>query len=354
VPEASTLPRPDADTLLAWYDRHRRRLPWRALPGEVADPYRVWLSEIMLQQTTTVAAGPYFQRFLERFPDVATLAAGPLDDVLKLWAGLGYYARARNLFACARAVVEQHGGQFPSTEAELLGLPGVGPYTAAAVSAIAFDRKATPVDGNWERVVARLFAVEDALPASKPRLRNLSATLTPDLRPGDFAQAVMDLGATICTPRRPACVICPWALSCEARARGIQESLPRKAAKVARPERFGVVFWVERADGAVLLRRRPSKGLLGGMTELPTTVWGARVDRNAVIAQAPVRAPWHVKTGTVIHVFSHFALTLEVFTARVPQETAAPEGCWWANAGDVDGEALPSVFRKAVVLARSA
>jgi A/G-specific adenine glycosylase len=328
-------------------------LPWRAEPGARADPYRVWLSEIMLQQTTTAAAGPYFLRFLARFPNVEALAEAPIDDVLKLWAGLGYYARARNLHACARAIVADHGGGFPRTEAGLLALPGIGPYTAAAVAAIAFDEKATPVDGNWERVVARLFAVEEPLPAAKPRLRSLAATLTPDIRPGDFAQAVMDLGATICTPRRPACALCPWNGSCQARALGIQETLPRKAAKAAKPERFGAAFWATRADGSALLRRRPPTGLLGGMTEVPTTSWGPRLSKAEAQAMAPLEANWRQVMGTVTHVFSHFALTLDVHVALVPMTTGAPEGMWWAAAEDVDGEALPSVFRKVVALGRS-
>ena len=221
--------RADAGRLLRWYDRHRRVLPWRARKGERADPYRVWLSEIMLQQTTVKAVAPYYARFLARFPAVAELAAAPLEDVLKLWAGLGYYARARNLHACAKAVVERHGGTFPGSEEELRTLPGIGAYTAAAIAAIAFDQPASPVDGNIERVIARLFAVEEELPAAKPRIRALAESLTPQRRAGDFAQAMMDLGATICTPKKPACALCPWMASCAARERGDQESFPRKA-----------------------------------------------------------------------------------------------------------------------------
>src|SRR3954464_5323536 len=222
---------PSDAELLAWYDRHRRKLPWRALPGETPDPYRVWLSEIMLQQTPVRAVGPYFARFTARWADVGALAAAPLDDVLGLWAGLGYYARARNLHACARAVVERHGGEFPDDEDALRALPGIGAYTAAAIAAIAFDRRASPVDGNIERVIARLFAVEEELPGAKPRVRALAEQLTPQRRAGDFAQAMMDLGATLCTPGKPACVLCPWNDACAARARGDPERFPRKAAK---------------------------------------------------------------------------------------------------------------------------
>lgn len=340
---------PEAGALLAWYDRHRRRLPWRAEAGGRADPYRVWLSEIMLQQTTVAAAGPYFLKFLERFPDVAALAEAPLDDVLRLWAGLGYYARARNLHACAKAVAAR-GGIFPDTEAGLLELPGIGPYTAAAIAAIAFDRRATVVDGNVERVVTRLFAVEEELPRAKPAIRALAEPLTPAERPGDFAQAMMDLGATICTPKRPACSLCPWNDVCEARALGIQESFPRKAAKGARPARFGAAFFVTRPDGAVLLRRRTDKGLLGGMAEFPGSDWTAKFDREAAMAQAPLTAKWRKRTGSVTHVFSHFSLELQVFAAEVSQDTRAPETCWWSHEADV--EALPSVMRKVLALGR--
>ncbi len=341
--------RPEARALLAWYDRHRRRLPWRAERGEVPDPYRVWLSEIMLQQTTVAAAGPYFQKFLARFPDVFALAAAPSDDVMRLWAGLGYYARARNLHACAKEVAAR-GGTFPDTEEDLLELPGIGPYTAAAIAAIAFDRRATVVDGNVERVVTRLFAVEEEMPRAKPLIRALAQPLTPTRRPGDFAQAMMDLGATICTPKRPACSLCPWDHVCEAHARGDEESFPRKAAKTERPARFGAAFYVTREDGAVLLRRRPDKGLLGGMAELPGSAWTAAFDRASALAEAPLNAKWRKRTGVVRHVFSHFALELQVFAAEVPQKTPAPEDCWWSL--EADAEALPSVMKKALELGR--
>lgn len=352
---AETL-KPDPEVLLAWYDRNRRRLPWRAEGGVRADPYRVWLSEIMLQQTTVKAAGPYFLRFLERFPDVASLAAAPLDDVLKLWAGLGYYSRARNLHACAKTVVERHGGRFPQAEPELLALPGVGAYTAAAIAAIAFDRAAVVVDGNVERVMARLFAVETPMPSAKPRLRALAATVAPGARSGDFAQATMDLGATLCTPKKPACALCPWREPCAARREGAPETYPRRAPKPVRPTRRGVAFWIERADGAVLVRSRPPKGLLGGMTEIPTGAWAETLDLSAPLEalarQAPMAARWRRLPGGVTHVFSHFALELAVLAAEAPAGAPAPEGARWAAAEALGGEALPSVFRKVVALAR--
>src|SRR5438876_5375270 len=266
---------PDSAVLLAWYDRHRRNLPWRAPPGMPPDPYRVWLSEIMLQQTTVATVGPYFDRFVARWPDVSALAGATLDEVLPHWQGLGYYARARNLHACARAVADRHGGQFPGEPAALRALPGIGGYTAAAIAAIAFDHRAAAIDGNVERVVTRLFAVCQPLPAAKPRLRELAAALVPETRAGDFAQALMDLGATICTPRRPRCVLCPWRACCAAAASGLADDLPARVEKPERPLRYGVAFWLTRPDGAVLLRRRPEKGLLGGMIEIPSTPWRA-------------------------------------------------------------------------------
>jgi A/G-specific adenine glycosylase len=257
---------PEARDLLAWYDRHRRRMPWRALPGVSADPYAVWLSEIMLQQTTVTAVKPYFEAFLARWPTVEALSAAPVADVMAAWAGLGYYARARNLYKCAGVVATAHGGRFPSTEAELLELPGVGPYTAAAIAAIAFGRVATVVDGNVERVMARLFAVTAPLPGSKVLLKELAASLTPSKRAGDYAQGVMDLGATVCTPKSPKCMICPWAPSCVGRIKGIAETLPRKAPKAESPQRYGVAFWMERKDGSVFLqeRGRSSSSRTGG------------------------------------------------------------------------------------------
>jgi len=341
---------PGASELLAWYDRHRRTLPWRASPGERADPYRVWLSEIMLQQTTVKAVAPYYARFLERFPTVERLARAPLDDVLRAWAGLGYYARARNLHACAQAVTERHGGRFPSTEAGLAELPGIGPYTAAAIAAIAFDARATPVDGNIERVIARLFAVEDELPDAKPEIRRLAATLTPAQRAGDFAQAMMDLGATLCTPKKPACVLCPWMDDCAARARGDAETFPRKAAKREGKLRRGAAYVVVRADGHLLVRTRPVKGLLGGMTEVPTSAWTHDFDADTALAEAPylARARWERVPGVVTHVFTHFPLELAVHVARVAASARAPAGMRWIAMGEIPDAAFPNVMRKVI------
>jgi A/G-specific adenine glycosylase len=341
-------PTAQAAALLAWYDRHRRRLPWRAENGEKPDPYRVWLSEIMLQQTTVKAVGPYYGRFLARWPTIADLAAERLEEVLKLWAGLGYYARARNLHACARVIVQNHGGRFPQTEAELLTLPGIGAYTAAAIAAIAFSRKATPVDGNIERVVARLYAVEEPLPASKPAIRALAASLTPDIRAGDFAQAMMDLGATICTPKKPACSLCPWREPCVARERGDQETFPRKTPKAEGKLRRGAAFVVTRADGALLVRTRPDKGLLAKMTEVPTTAWSHHFDEADALADAPIKAKWHRVAGAVRHVFTHFPLELAVYRTRVPSSTRAPKHMRFIAADEIEGEAFPNVMRKVI------
>jgi A/G-specific adenine glycosylase len=352
---AKSCPQPTA--LLAWYDRHRRKLPWRAPPGQKrADPYRVWLSEIMLQQTTVKAVAPYYARFLARWDDVGALAAAPLDDVLKAWAGLGYYARARNLHTTARAVVERHGGKFPANATELRALPGIGDYTAAAIAAIAYDLPATPVDGNVERVVARLYAVTTPLPAAKPEIRRLAAGLTPQHRTGDFAQAMMDLGATLCTPKNPACALCPWNDSCAAHARGEAEALPRRTPKREGALRRGAAFVVRRADGMVLVRTRPAKGLLGAMTEVPTTQWLQSFAEGDALDGAPrfsvkmtkKRIAWRRVAGVVRHVFTHFPLELSVYTADVPARTPAPRDARWVSLASLSGEALPSVMRKVV------
>ena len=320
------------------------------MPGEAADPYRVWLSEIMLQQTTVAAVGPYFERFLTRFPTVQALAAAGEEEVMAAWAGLGYYARARNLHACARAVAAQ-GGVFPATLDGLRALPGIGPYTANAVAAIAFGVPVVPVDGNVERVAARLFAIDAPLPGGKPALAQAAAGLNASrvarARASDFAQALFDLGATICT-RRPACGLCPWHKDCRARALGIAETLPRRAAKAARPLRHGAHFWLTDRHGQVLLRRRPPKGLLGGMTELPGSEWRA-TPGPATEAQrhAPMPAAWR-PAGQVRHVFTHFELHLDVYAARVPAIRA--DG-FLRPADGLDDEALPSLMRKCVRLA---
>ncbi|MCB8820321.1 A/G-specific adenine glycosylase [Microvirga rosea] len=345
---ASRVTKPDPADLLTWYDRHRRDLPWRAKPGEAVDPYRVWLSEIMLQQTTVVAVRPFYQRFLEKFPTVSALAEAPVDAVMQAWAGLGYYSRARNLHACAKAVVEKHGGLFPGTEAELLKLPGVGAYTAAAVAAIAFNQPAAAVDGNVERVVSRLFMVEDPLPKAKPLIRTLTQDLVPADRPGDFAQALMDLGATICTPRRPACALCPWMTPCRARAEGLQETFPRKIKKEAGQLRRGAAFVVLRADDSILLRTRPPQGLLGGMAEAPTSIWEPDYEPSRAVLDAPLDARWQRLPGVVRHVFTHFPLELTILFAKVPKGTPAPEDMRWTLRRDLHEEALPGVMKKVI------
>jgi A/G-specific adenine glycosylase len=335
--------------LLDWYDRHRRRLPWRAAAGERPDPYRVWLSEIMLQQTGVKTVGPYFEKFLARWPDVVALGRASLDDVLRMWAGLGYYSRARNLHACAVAVLREHGGVFPDTEEGLRALPGIGPYTASAIAAIAFDRRTMPVDGNIERVVSRLYAVEEELPQAKPRIQELAATLLADTRAGDSAQALMDLGSSICTPKKPACALCPLNDDCLARVRGDQESFPRKAPKKSGTLRRGAAFIVTRGD-EILVRSRPEKGLLGGMTEVPGSDWLAGQQDKAALQQAPVLAGvarWHRKAGVVTHVFTHFPLELVIYTAKVPARTRAPKGMRWVPIATLADEALPNVMRKA-------
>jgi len=350
-PRQKPLPRKSpeiAPALLVWYDRHRRVLPWRAGKGETADPYPVWLSEIMLQQTTVATVGPYFARFLERWPTVHALAAAPLDHVLQQWAGLGYYARARNLHKCAIVLARGHGGAFPDTEAALLELPGIGAYTAAAIAAIAFDRSTNVVDGNVERVMARLHAEETPLPQAKPILKTLAAQHVPAKRAGDYAQALMDLGATICTPRKPKCVICPLVDVCTARRLGIQEELPRRSAKAEKPTRYGMAFVLQRADGAILLRRRVESGLLGGMMEVPSSEWlPRRRSDDDLLAAAPAKAAWTELPGTVRHTFTHFHLELRVMAAGIRGAARNVEGSFVALEA-LGGEALPSVMRKIV------
>ena len=341
-----------AQTVLAWYDREKRELPWRTEANEHPDPYRIWLSEIMLQQTTVKAVLPRYAGFLRRWPDIEALARAELGEVLAAWAGLGYYARARNLHACARVVAEQHGGRFPASEAGLRKLPGIGDYTAAAIASIAFGLRATPVDGNIERVVARLFALTTPLPAAKPKIRALAESLTPTARPGDFAQSLMDLGATICTPRRPACGLCPVRPECSGLAEGLAEALPYREEKAARPVRRGAAFVAIRSDGAVLLRERPLRGLLGGMLETPSSPWEeAAPNGNSVRDHAPLKAEWLKVPGRVEHIFTHFHLELAVYRAEVgpdavPKPAAEPERCRFVARRDLASAALPSVMRK--------
>jgi A/G-specific adenine glycosylase len=337
-----------SDELLAWYDRHARRLPWRVRPPQLPDPYQVWLSEIMLQQTTVAAVAPYFRAFISRWPTVRDLAAATLDEVLAAWAGLGYYARARNLHRCAGVVVEQHGGTFPDTEQALRQLPGIGAYTAAAIAAIAFARRAVVVDGNVERVMARMFAIAEALPGAKPLLRAAADSLTPGPRTGDYAQAVMDLGATVCTPRAPRCVICPWSGRCAARRRGDQEAFPVKAAKKARPRRRAIALLLMREDGAIWMRRRPAQGLLGGMLEVPSTAW---LDREPEVHEARSLLPglvWRETAGAVIHVFTHFQLETRVWIAHARAADGPDNQGMWIGIEKLGRSAIPSVMQKII------
>ncbi len=329
--------------LLAWYDKNARSLPWRARHGVTPDPYHVWLSEIMLQQTTVTTVKPYFEKFLQLFPTVADLAAAEDDAVMAAWAGLGYYSRARNLLKCARLVAQQHGGQFPDTEDALLKLPGIGPYTAAAIAAIAFNRQAAPVDGNIERVLARLYALETPLPALKTEIKAKNEKLVPKDQPGDFAQAMMDLGATLCTPKRPNCLICPWQKGCAAQKFGMQETLPKRAPKKPKPERRGTIYWLENSKGEVLLHRRPDKGLLGGMLCFPSTGWDTANDTD--LAQMPADE-WTALDAEVVHVFTHFRLTLDIQARNAPRGFKKPPQHIWLHPRDFADAALPSVMVK--------
>ncbi|WP_422514410.1 A/G-specific adenine glycosylase [Sphingomonas sp. 3-13AW] len=331
-----------APLLLDWYDANARSLPWRAPPGAPApDPYRVWLSEVMLQQTQVATVRPYFEKFVARWPDFTSLAAAEDAELMAAWAGLGYYARARNLLACARAVANLHGGVLPDTEAGLRTLPGLGAYTAAAIAAIAFGRRAVVVDANVERVVARLFALPQPLPAGRPAIRIATDSITPDLRAGDFAQAMMDLGSGICTPRAPRCLLCPVRAQCDGFATGEPEAFPRKVPKREKPHRHGTLFWLEH-DGRVLLVRRPGKGLLGGMRALPTGPWA---DTPPGFAEAPVEAEWRVMGG-VAHGFTHFRLSCAVAAATLPAQMAVPDGEWWPI-DSLDEAGMPTVFVRA-------
>ncbi|WP_101068401.1 A/G-specific adenine glycosylase [Roseovarius salinarum] len=343
---------PQAQALLDWYDAHARRLPWRVGPaaraaGRRPDPYRVWLSEIMLQQTTVAAVGKYFDRFTTLWPKVEDLAAAPDDRVMGEWAGLGYYARARNLLKCARVVAQDMGGRFPDTRDGLQALPGIGPYTAAAIAAIAFDRPETVVDGNVERVMARVFDIDTPLPGAKAELARAADTLTPKARPGDYAQAVMDLGATICTPKNPACGICPWMDACAARLAGSHAARPVKAPKKPKPVRRGIAYVTRRVDGAWLLERRPDSGLLGGMLGWPGSDWV----EDAPVAAPPIRAEWRDAGAEARHTFTHFHLRLSLRTALVPMDREPDRG-EFVPAAAFDRNDLPTVMRKVFDLAQ--
>ncbi len=334
--------------VLRWYDRHARELPWRVGPkarrdGARPDPYAVWLSEIMLQQTTVATVAPRYAAYLARWPTVKALAAAPLDDVLGEWAGLGYYARARNLHKCAAAVVNDHGGEFPDTEEVLRALPGVGAYTAAAVAAIAFDRRAVVVDGNIERVVARLFAIETPLPAAKAEIKARADAIWPSRRSGDFAQGLMDLGAGVCRPKSPSCLLCPLADHCAAAKAGIAGELPRKAVRKPKPQRRGAVFALTNGRGEMLFERRAEKGLLGGMFGLPGTEWAADLAEEISVS-APASAPWR-KAGEARHTFTHFHLTLDVYSAQAPKGFRRNGNQKWIKPADAK---LPTVFDKAM------
>lgn len=337
--------------MLTWYDSHARELAWRVSPsdrraGIIPDPYSIWLSEVMLQQTTVAAVTDYFHRFLARWPTVRDLAAAPDGDVMGEWAGLGYYARARNLLKCARVVVDEFGGVFPDTYSALLILPGIGPYTAAAIAAIAFDRSETVLDGNVERVMARLYDIHTPLPAAKPELKAKAAALTPDQHAGDYAQAVMDLGATVCTPKSPTCGVCPIMACCAARRAGTAAELPKKTPKKPKPTRYGIVYLARRTDGAWLLERRPDKGLLGGMLGWPGSDWG-----DAPVDTPPCVADWAILPSEVRHTFTHFHLILTVKTAELPQNHPVNCGAFIDKHRFQPSE-LPTVMRKAFDLWR--
>jgi A/G-specific adenine glycosylase len=346
---SATEPLPSkAERLLAWYDRHHRELPWRVSPaaaarGAGADPYRVWLSEVMLQQTTVEAVKKYFLAFTERWPTVRDMAAASEDDVLRAWAGLGYYSRARNLKKCADHIAAEFGGIFPDTEEGLRALPGIGAYTAAAIAAIAFGRPAVVIDGNIERVVTRLYRIATPLPQAKAEIRAALQPLVPADRPGDFAQALMDLGATICTPRRPSCILCPLNGDCQALALDEPERFPVKKPKAERPVRHGAAFVAVRADGAILLRKRENQGLLGGMAEIPGGGWSSGSGPDS--AEAPMALAWQ-QAGTITHVFTHFTLMLDIY--RGSFDGPAPAGMWWSSPQALAGEALPTVMKKAI------
>ena len=335
------------EKILDWYDHHRRYLPWRSAPGVVPNPYYVWLSEIMLQQTTVITVKPYFSYFLQKWPSIGNLADAPLDDILHAWQGLGYYARARNLHKCAKVIKYEYFGNFPENEKDLLKLPGIGPYTAAAIAAIAFGKIATPVDGNIERVICRLFSIKQPIAESKEKLRELASSMTPNFRAGDFAQSLMDIGATICIPKKPKCNLCPLTGECKANAEDIANDIPIRAPKRKKPTRTGVVFWLYNHQGEVLLRRRPDKGLLGGMIELPSSDWqDINQPVQNIYRNAPVDVDWQILPGKIKHTFTHFNLILDVAIGCCPQSESI-EGIW-SSPSNFSKYALPTVIKKVV------
>jgi len=339
-----------ADKTLVWFDANARTLPWRAKPGERADPYRVWLSEILLQQTTTSGAAPYFAKFVARWPDVAALAGAEIEEVMNAFAGLGYYSRARNLHAAAQAVAAA-GGAFPSEEAALRALPGVGPYTAAAIAAIAFGKAATPIDGNIARIVSRLAGFSAPIAANRRAIEDFARALTPRRRAGDFAQALMDIGATICRPKAPACLACPLRDGCRAAASGDAEAFPGQTVKTPRPEKVGAAFFAERPNGAFLARRRPPRGLLGGTMELPGGLWRLGELTQVSADEAPFAAHWVRLPELVAHVFTHFSLRLALFAAPAP--VLAPEGMVFVAPHEIDAAGFSGLMRKAALSARA-
>ena len=347
-----------SDLLLAWYDKHHRQLPWRISPidqalGVVADPYHVWLSEIMLQQTTVTAVKPYFDKFVTLWPTVENLADASSESVMQAWAGLGYYSRARNLKKCADLVASEYNGRFPQTEAELIKLPGIGPYTAAAIAAIAFNQAAAVVDGNIERVFTRLFEIKTPLPAAKSEIKVQVAKNVPSDRPGDFAQGLMDLGSSICTPKKPNCLLCPLQTPCQASTRGEQELYPVKLPKKTKPKRQGAAFVMIDENGAIYLQKRPDTGLLADMSEVPTTDWNSNRDGETSVDAAPLSLDWQ-KSGSIKHVFTHFELTLLVYFADISTQDMTNvklANGWWSDRKQIKNEALPNLMKKVITAA---
>ena len=337
--------------LLAWYDQHGRKFPWRISPERIKDreqpnPYHVWLSEIMLQQTQAATVCGYFEKFIKTWPDLDALFAASSEEILKAWAGLGYYARARNLIKCANMVIHHYGGKFPDTQHELKKLPGIGEYTSAAIAAIAFGEPVAVIDGNVERVITRLYRIKIPLPQAKPEIGRKVKFLVSAKRSGDFAQAMMDLGATICSPRKPDCPFCPLREHCASVNYSDVERFPHKPAKLKKPLREGAVFVAVACDGSILLQKRPDRGLLASMSEVPTTNWNSRRNGETGVEGAPFKAQW-IPCGQVHHIFTHFRLVLYVFRADI-DKTLAKNGQWWSPGHVLPTEALPKLMKKTI------